>query len=130
MKKNIINEEKIPFRIVGNIEKKGEFFGFFNYRYLELDLIKGLIKRFTNFNDYPKKPLETIPIINLNSIKKLKKEQNFYPFEIIINDEEKTKKEKEEKSKKDNEKKEKDKNKKEEKKEDKKEDKKPKETIN
>ena len=89
----LINEEKIPFRIVGNIEKKGEFFGFFNYRYLELDLIKGLIKRFTNFNDYPKKPLETIPIINLNSIKKLKKEQNFYPFEIIINDEEKTKKE-------------------------------------
>ena len=69
-KEELINEEKIPFRIVGNIEKKGEFFGFFNYRYLELDLIKGLIKRFTNFNDYPKKPLETIPIINLNSIKK------------------------------------------------------------
>ena len=28
----LIKEEKIQFRIVGNIEKKGEFFGFFNYR--------------------------------------------------------------------------------------------------
>ena len=77
-------EENLPFKIVGDIQKKGEIFGFFNYRYLELDLIKGLIKRYENRKNYPKNPMETIPIVSLTSLKKLKKIDEFYPFEIIF----------------------------------------------
>ncbi len=77
-------EENLPFKIVGDIQKKGEIFGFFNYRYLELDLIKGLIKRYENRKNYPKNPMETIPIVSLTSLRKLKKIEEFYPFEIIF----------------------------------------------
>ena len=77
-------EENLPFKIVGDIQKKGEIFGFFNYRYLELDLIKGLIKRYENRKNYPKNPMETIPIVSLTSLKKLKTIDEFYPFEIIF----------------------------------------------
>ena len=77
-------EENLPFKIVGDIQKKGEIFGFFNYRYLELDLIKGLIKRYENRKNYPKNPMETIPIVSLTSLRKLKKIDEFYPFEIIF----------------------------------------------
>ena len=39
-------EETFPFRFVGDVQKKGELFGFFNSRYLEIDSEKGLIKRY------------------------------------------------------------------------------------
>ena len=75
----IINENEIendnnylPFKIVGDIQKKGEIFGFYNYRYLELDLSKGLIKRYENRKKYPKEPMETISIISLTSLRKRK----------------------------------------------------------
>ena len=99
----IINENEIefdndeennylPFKIVGDIQKKGEIFGFFNYRYLELDLSKGLIKRYENRKKYPKEPMEIISITSLTSLKKLKKIDEFFPFEIIFlkNDKPKT----------------------------------------
>ena len=88
----IINENEIdnddnnllPFKIVGDIQKKGEIFGFFNYRYLELDLSKGLIKRYENRKKYPKEPMEIIEITSLTSLRKLKKVDEFFPFEIIF----------------------------------------------
>lgn len=49
-------DESFPMKIIGNVEKKGAVLGFFNYRYLELDTINGLIKRFRKIEDYPNQP--------------------------------------------------------------------------
>ena len=45
-----------PSKIIGNVEKKGRLLGLNNPRYLELDCIKGLIKRYKSTDDYPEKP--------------------------------------------------------------------------
>ena len=57
---NIQEERKedtfFPSKIIGNVEKKGRLLGLNNPRYLELDCIKGLIKRYKSTDDYPEKP--------------------------------------------------------------------------
>ena len=78
--------ESFPFRIIGDVQKKGEIFGKFNYRYLEIDTVKGIIKRYKSSAEYPRNPLEIIPIRNIKSLKKLPKQENkdCYDLEIIF----------------------------------------------
>ena len=78
------DEETFPFRVIGDVQKKGEIFGLFNSRYLEVDCIKQVIKRYTSSKEYPRNPLETIPIASLKTLKKKKKlpNQEYYEFEL------------------------------------------------
>ena len=79
-------EETFPFRIIGDVQKKGETLGKFNHRYLEIDSVKGILKRYKSSKEYPRRPLEIIPIKNLKSLKKLVKDINkdCYDFELIF----------------------------------------------
>ncbi len=79
-------EETFPFRIIGDIQKKGETIGKFNHRYLEIDSVKGILKRYKSSKEYPRFPLEIIPIKTLKSLKKLAKviNKDFYDFEIVF----------------------------------------------
>ena len=79
-------EETFPFRILGDVQKKGETLGRFNHRYLEIDSEKGILKRYKSSKEYPKHPIEIIPIQTLKLLKKLKKEgsSDFYDFEITF----------------------------------------------
>ena len=87
------DEETFPFRFLGDVQKKGETLGIFNNRYLEIDSIKGLIKRYSSSKEYPTKPMETIPIQNLKTLKKIKKlpGQEYYEFQISFIPPKKTK---------------------------------------
>ena len=82
--RNSENEENYPFRIIGDLQKKGNTFGFFNYRYAEIDVIKGLFKRFKSPKYYPDRPIEVINIKNITSLQiKPKKPNEFnYYFEL------------------------------------------------
>ena len=86
-------EETFPFSFVGDVQKKGEIFGLYNNRYLEIDSIKGLIKRYASSKEYPKNPLEIIPIKSLKTLKKVKKspKQDFFEFNLSYIPENKTK---------------------------------------
>ena len=86
-------EETFPFRFVGDVQKKGDILGFFNERYLEIDSVKGLIKRYASSKEYPSNPLEIIPIKNLKTLKKVKKspKQDYYEFNLSYIPENKTK---------------------------------------
>ena len=86
-------EETFPFRFLGDVQKKGETFGFFNNRYLEIDSVKGLIKRYASSKEYPTNPMEIIPIKSLKVLKKVKKlpNQDFYEFNLSYIPENKTK---------------------------------------
>ena len=79
-------EESFPFRIIGDVQKKGEIFKKFNHRYLEIDTVKGIIKRYKSSVEYPRHPLEIIPIRNLKSLKKLVKDVNkdCYDLELVF----------------------------------------------
>ena len=78
--------ETFPFRIIGDVQKKGESIGKYNHRYLEIDSVKGILKRYKSSKEYPRKPLEIIPIKNLKNLKKLIKDINkdCYDFEITF----------------------------------------------
>ena len=78
------DEELFPFRIIGDVQKKGEFLGRFNQRYLEIDTVKGILKRYKSDKEYPRNPIETIPIRNLTSLKRLAKDdkKDCYDFEL------------------------------------------------
>ena len=75
-------EDLFPFRIVGDARKKSEHLGKYNSRYLELDSMKGLFKRYMSCKDYPKNPREIIDIRNFKLLKKYKKVKDFYDLEI------------------------------------------------
>ena len=79
-------EETFPFRIIGDVQKKGDSIGKYNHRYLEIDSVKGILKRYKSSKEYPRKPLEIIPIKNLKNLKKLIKDINkdCYDFEITF----------------------------------------------
>ena len=79
-------EETFPFRFLGDVKKKGETLGLFNNRYLEIDSIKGLLKRYASSKEYPQNPMESLPIQNLKALKKIKKlpGQEFYEFQITF----------------------------------------------
>ena len=84
-KNNIDEEDKedyFPFRIIGDAKKKSEHLGKYNNRYLELDSVKGLFKRYMSSKDYPKNPREIIDIRNFKLLKKLKKVKDYYDLEI------------------------------------------------
>jgi len=86
-------EETFPFCFLGDVQKKGEIFGFFNDRYLEIDSVKGLIKRYASSKEYPTNPMEIIPIKSLKVLKKVKKlpNQDYYEFNLSYIPENKTK---------------------------------------
>lgn len=50
------DNDGFPLKIIGNVEKKGRLLGLSNPRYLELDSVNGLIKRYKSTDDYPEKP--------------------------------------------------------------------------
>ena len=79
-------EETFPFRFLGDVKKKGETLGIFNNRYLEIDSQKGLLKRYASSKEYPKNPMESIPIQNLQTLKKIKKlpGQDFFEFQLTF----------------------------------------------
>ena len=77
-------EETFPFRFLGDVKKKGEILGIFNNRYLEIDSVKGLLKRYASSKEYPTNPMEVIPIQTLKTLKKVKKlkGQEFFEFQL------------------------------------------------
>ena len=75
-------DDLIPFKIVGDTKKKGDFLGAYNYRYLELDSVKGVLKRYLSTKEYPKHPKEIIDLRNFKLIKKQKLIKGFYDLEI------------------------------------------------
>jgi hypothetical protein len=77
-------EDNFPFKIVGDTRKKSNsnFSSTFNYRYIEIDSVKGLFKRYYSTKDYPKKPKEIIDIKNFKLIKKQKLIKEYYDLEI------------------------------------------------
>ena len=79
-------DETFPFRFLGDVQKKGEILGLFNNRYLEIDSEKGLLKRYASSKEYPKSPMESIPIQSLKTLKKLKKPlgQEYYEFQLTF----------------------------------------------
>ena len=56
--------------------------GKYHSRYLELDAIKGLFKRYRTSKDYPKKPKEIIDIRKFKLIRKIKRIKDYYDLEI------------------------------------------------
>ena len=76
------DEDLFPFRIIGDVTKKGETLGMFNNRYLEIDSVKGLFKRYKSSKDYPKNPMETIDIRNFKIIKKVKRIKDYSDIDI------------------------------------------------
>ena len=78
------DEKLFPFRIVGDAKKKSELLGKYNSRYLELDAIKGLFKRYRSSKDYPKRPKEIIDLRNFKLIRKIKQVKEFYDLEITF----------------------------------------------
>ena len=78
------DEETFPFRFLGDVKKKGEILGIFNNRYLEIDSVKGLLKRYASSKEYPQNPMEVIPITSLKTLKKVKKVkgQEFFEFQL------------------------------------------------
>ena len=71
-----------PFRIIGDVKKKSKLLGKYNSRYMELDAVKGLFKRYRSSKEYPKRPKEIIDINNIKSIKKVKRIRDCYDLEI------------------------------------------------
>ena len=97
VKDDVSEEEKeddnsFPFRIIGDAKKKSEKLGNYNSRYLEIDSVKGLFKRYKSSKDYPKKPKEIIDIRNFKLIRKLKQEKDAYDLEITYTITKKSKK--------------------------------------
>ena len=75
-------EDLFPFKMVGDTKKKSNLLGIYNYRYIEMDSVKGVLKRYYSTKDYPKHPMEIIEIRNFKLIKKLKLIKEFYDLEI------------------------------------------------
>ena len=82
LEENKNNIEDLPFKIIGNLDKKSEFFGIYHYRYLELTIKLNLLKRYSNIKTYPDQPLEIIYLSSITSIKKIKLDSKYYYFEI------------------------------------------------
>ena len=86
------DDNLFPFRTVGDTLKKSSILGQYNYRYLELDAVKGVLKRYLSTKEYPKRPTEIINIKNFKLIKKVKLIKEFYDLEITYIIEKKGKK--------------------------------------
>ena len=50
------DESIMPKKVLGNVEKKGDVFGIFHFRYLELNVEHRVLKRYLSVDDYPNKP--------------------------------------------------------------------------
>ena len=74
--------ESFPFRILGDVKKKGNTLGMYHRRYLEIDSVKQVIKRYYSSEEYPQNPKEIIPIKDLKFLRKLKKSKEGHDFEI------------------------------------------------
>ena len=75
-------EDLFPFKIIGDSIKKSQKLGQYNSRYLEIDSLKGLFKRYKTSKDYPNKPNDIVEIKNFKLIRKLKKVKDYYDLEI------------------------------------------------
>ena len=60
-------DDLFPFKMVGDTKKKSDFLGSYNFRYIELDSVKGVLKRYFSAKEYPKHPKEIIDIRNFNT---------------------------------------------------------------
>ena len=78
--KNSENEEYFPFRVIGNLQKKGNTFGFYNYRYVEIDVVKGLFKRFKSPKYYPDRPIDVINLKDITELKVMPKKKNEFNY--------------------------------------------------
>ena len=76
------DKDEFPFRIIGDARKKSKHISKYNSRYLELDAVKGLFKRYRSSKEYPKSPKKIIDIRDFKLIKKLKKVKEFHDLEI------------------------------------------------
>ena len=76
------DDDIFPFKIVGDVRKKGNFFSSFDYRYLEIDSGKGLLKRYYSTKYYPKKPEAIINIKDFKLVRKQKLIKEYYDLEI------------------------------------------------
>ena len=76
------HEKLFPFKIVGDTTKKSGILGNYNFRYLELDAVKGRFKRYYSTKDYPKKPKEIIDLRNFKLIEKQKIIKEYYDLQI------------------------------------------------
>ena len=75
-------------KILGIVEKIGEYLPIYRYRFLELDPILGYLKRFKSVQDFPTNPKITIPLIDIQSCKRefeSNSNQDYYYFSIIYN---------------------------------------------
>jgi len=73
-------------KILGNVEKIGEYLPIYRYRFLELDPILGYLKRYKCIQDFPTNPKITIPLIDIQSCKRefvKNTKQDYYYFSII-----------------------------------------------
>ena len=75
-------ENLFPFRLIGDVKKKSKLLGKYHSRYIELDAIKGVFKRYRSSKEYPKRPKEIIDIRDFKLIRKLKKIKEYYDLEI------------------------------------------------
>jgi len=78
-------DDIFPFKIVGDVRKKGSFFNSFDYRYLEIDSVKGFLKRYYSTKYYPKKPEVIIDIRDFKLLRKQKLIKEYYDLEITYN---------------------------------------------
>ena len=78
-------DDVFPFKIVGDVRKKGNFFNSFDYRYLEIDSVKGFLKRYYSTKYYPKKPEVIIDIRDFKLLRKQKVIKEYYDLEITYN---------------------------------------------
>lgn len=75
-----------PPRITGKVEKMGNLALKYNLRFIEIDPIVGSLRRFKNFKDFPNNPLETIPIKDIVTCRKITTwltSKKYFYFEII-----------------------------------------------
>ena len=84
--KNLRDIPKKPPFLFAEIGKIGGFFNRIKKIYIEINPIKGLLKMFKNFNDYPKKPFKIIKLIDIEQCiegdEKLNYKNNYF---FIIN---------------------------------------------
>ena len=84
-------EELFPFRILGDVKKKGNTLSIYHRRYLEIDCVKQVIKRYYSSEEYPQNPKEVIPIKDLKFLRKMKKNKEGHDFEITYRKQKKNK---------------------------------------
>lgn len=75
-----------PPKTNGYVEKMGKLLINFHKRYIEVDATVGSLRRFENISGFPLNPMETIPLCEVSSCKKINSwysSKDYHYFEII-----------------------------------------------